>query len=58
MTPEQQEEQAAIVAEVAVHYGRLSGEGRVDVALVSNELVWALDRLRDHYLQVRADGLE
>lgn len=58
MTPEQQSRQTELVAEVAVQYGRLGEEALIEVAMVSNELTWALDRLRDHYLQLRSDDLE
>ena len=58
MTPEQQDRQSQLVAEVAVHFGRLSEEGLIEIAMVSNELTWALDRLRDFYLQVQADELD
>lgn len=58
MTPEQQARQSALVAEVAVQFGRLTEEGLIEIAMVSNELMWALDRLRDHYLQLQADELD
>jgi hypothetical protein len=58
MTPEQQRRQSELVAEVAVRYGQLSGEGVVELALVSDELAWALARLREHYLEVQSDDLD
>lgn len=58
MTPEQSSLQSRLVAEVATHYGRLGPDGIVEIALVSTELAWALDKLRDHYLQLQSDELE
>lgn len=58
MTPEQSARQSEIVAEVAVHIGRLTEEGIVEIGMVSSDLMWALDRLRDHYLQLQSDELE
>ena len=58
MTPEQAAAQAEIVAEVAAHYGRLGQDGVMELALVSPDLAWALDNLRDHYLEVQAGDLE
>jgi hypothetical protein len=58
MTPEQQQRQNDLVAEVAVHVGRLTEEGTIEIGMVSSDLMWALDRLRDHYLEVQSDELE
>lgn len=58
MTPEQQARQTELVAQVAVHVGRLSEEGVIEVGMVSSELMWALDQLRDHYLEIQSDELE
>ena len=58
MTPEQSARQSDLVAEIAVHVGRLNEESVIEIGMVSSDLMWALDRLRDHYLEMQADELE
>ena len=58
MTPEQSVRQSELVAEVAVLVGRLNEESVIEIGMVSSDLMWALDRLRDFYLEMQADELE
>ena len=57
MTPEQSARQSDLVAKIAVHVGRLNEESAIEIGMVSSDLMWALDRLRDHYLEMQGDEL-
>lgn len=58
MTPEQEQRQSELLADVAAQFGRLGEESVIELAMVSPELMLALDRLRDHYLEVRSGELD
>ncbi len=55
MTPEQERKLDKLVGAVADQYGRLTEDGVVELALVSNELMWALARLSDYHRQLQSD---
>ena len=57
MTPEQERKLHKLVGAVADQYGCLTEDGVVELALVSNELMWALARLSDYQRRLRSEDM-
>jgi hypothetical protein len=46
------------MAEVVHEYGQLTEEGRIELAPVSDDLLWALARLADVHRRIDDDGVQ